>query len=105
MSMRTGTSMKDDYFASMTSQFKRWDAQMVALTARLARLDKPARAAYVGPVKAMRLNRDVAFYKLGQIGIAGESSWRGLQTGVDAGWVAMRHAMEKVSAQSRERRG
>ena len=95
--------MKDDYFVQMSSQFRRWDARMVVLTARLARLDKPARAEYVGSIKAMRLNRDVAFDKLRQIEVAGETTWRGLQTGVDAGWVAMRHAMEKLSAKSRGR--
>lgn len=96
-------SMKDDYFATMVSQFKRWDAEFGMLSAKGGQLSATADAQYDEQLSAMRASRDAAFKKLQDIRTASESAWRGMQAGVDAAWVSMENALKLASLQSRKK--
>jgi hypothetical protein len=96
-------NMKDTYFAKMSSNFKRWDAEMGILVGKGAEMEDEARAAFEQQLRTMRARRDGAFRKLQEIRSASESSWRRLQGGVDASWNSMRHAMQKAVAASKPR--
>ena len=91
--------MKEDYFAMMVSQFKRWDAQLGMLSEKTGETSGSADAEQL---KAMRVSRDAAYKKLQEIRTASESAWRGMQAGVDAAWVSMKSALDKASSQSRK---
>ena len=93
-------SMKDDYFTTMESQFRRWDAEFGMLSEKGAQLTEAADARYDEQLKAMRASRDAAYTKLQEIRKASESGWRGMQTGVDEAWVAMRHALNAALSRS-----
>ena len=95
-------SMKDDYFAMMVSQFKRWDAEFGMLSAKGGQMSDAAGAQYDEQLSAMRASRDAAFKKLQDIRTASESAWRGMQSGVDAAWVSMKNALDQASFQSRK---
>ena len=95
-------SMKDDYFAMMVSQFKRWDAEFGMLSAKGGQMSDAAGARYDEQLGAMRASRDTAFKKLQDIRTASESAWRGMQAGVDAAWVSMKNALDQASVQSRK---
>ena len=76
--------LKDEYFATMTSQFKRWDAEFGMLS------DKAGEE----QLKTMRASRDAAYRKLQEIRNASESSWRGMQSGVDEAWDSIRATLD-----------
>jgi len=95
-------SLKDEYFATMTSQFKRWDAEFGMLSEKGGQLSDAAAALYDEQLKTMQANRDAAYRKLQEIRKASESAWRGLQTGVDEAWVSMKHALDQASSRSRK---
>ena len=76
--------LKDEYFATMVSQFKRWDAEFGMLG------DKTGEE----QLKSMRASRDSAYRKLQEIRNASESGWRGLQTGVDEAWDSIRATLD-----------
>jgi hypothetical protein len=83
--------LKDEYFATMMSQFKRWDAEFGMLS------DKAAEATVAAgeeQLKTMRASRDAAYRKLQEMRTASESGWRGMQTGVDEAWDSIRAALD-----------
>ena len=95
-------SMKDDYFAMMTSQFRRWDAGFGMLSEKGEQMSTDAAALYNEQLKAMRVNRDAAYKKLQEIRTASESAWRGMQAGVDEAWASMKNALDKASSQAKK---
>jgi hypothetical protein len=94
--------MKEDYFAMMVSQFKRWDAQLGMLSEKGGQIGGAADDRYAEQLKTMRASRDDAYKKLQEIRTASQSAWRGMQTGVDAAWVSMKSALDKASSQSKK---
>ena len=94
-------SLRDAYFARMASQFRRWDAEMAMLIEKAARMDDISRARFTRQLQPMRSHRDAAYRRLQQIRTASETSWRSLQIGVDAGWIAMQHALALAQRQGR----
>lgn len=90
---------KDEYFAMMESQIKKWDAEVDRLRASSEQMSAEARARYGEQLKAMRANRDAAYKKLQEIRTASESAWQHMQSGMDAAWASMKNALEKASSQ------
>ena len=93
-------SLKDEYFAMMTSQFRRWDARFGMLTEPAESTIVAADARYDAQIKAMRADRDVAYRRLQEIRTANESAWRSMQAGVDEAWVSLKHALERAVTES-----
>ena len=91
-------SKKDEYFARMESQIKRWDTEVDKLRAKSDQMSAEARAKFADQLKTMRANRDAAFKKLAQLQGASESAWQQMQAGVDEAWTSMRNALEKASS-------
>ena len=96
-------SMKDEYFAMMVSQFKRWDAEFGMLSAKGGQMSAAADAQFDEQLTAMRASRDAAFKKLQEVRTASESAWRGMQTGVDAAWVSMKNSLDQASFQAKKK--
>jgi hypothetical protein len=94
-------SLKDAYFARMASQFRSWDAEIAMLIQKAAKMDDISRARFTRQLQPMRAHRDAAYRRLQQIRTASETSWRSLQTGVDSGWMAMKHALALAQRQGR----
>jgi Ribonuclease G/E len=92
-------SKKDEYFAMMESQIKKWDAEVDRLRAKSAQMSAEASAKYEEQLKAMRANRDAANKKLQEIRTASESAWQNMQAGMDAAWTSMKNALDKASSQ------
>ena len=92
-------SKKDDYFATMESQVRKWDAEVDKLKARSDQVNADAREKYDEQLRAMRANRDAAHKKLQEIRVASESAWQHMQAGVDAAWASMKSALDKASSQ------
>jgi len=97
-------SLKDEYFAMMTSQFRRWDARFGMLTGDAGPAVAAADARYEKQIKAMRADRDVAYRKLQEIRTASESAWRGMQSGVDEAWISLKNALDTAVTESGKRR-
>lgn len=93
-------SLKDEYFAMMTSQFRRWDARFGMLTEDTGTTITAVDARYDQQIKAMRAERDVAFRKLQEIRTANESAWRGMQAGVDEAWISLKNALDTAVTES-----
>ena len=91
-------SKKDEYFAKMESQIKKWDTEVDKLRAKSEQMGAEARAKFADQLKAMRANRDAAFKKLAELQGASESAWQHMQAGVDEAWQSMKNALEKASA-------
>ena len=53
-------SKKDEYFAMMEAQIKKWDAEVDKLRARSHEMSAEARVKYDEQIKAMRASRDAA---------------------------------------------
>jgi len=99
-------SIKDDYFAAMVSQFKRWDAEfgMLSVSEKGRQVSGAAAdAQFDEQLKGMRANRDVTYKKLQELRTASESAWRSMQAGVDAGWISIKSALDTASSQSKKR--
>jgi uncharacterized protein HemX len=92
-------SKKDEYFTTMESQIKKWDAEVDKLRARSDQMSVDGRAKYEEQLKAMRTNRDAAHKKLQEIRTASESAWHNMQAGMDAAWASMKNALDKASSQ------
>jgi len=92
-------SKKDEYFAMMESQIKKWDAEVDKLRAKSGQLSAEARGKYEEQLKAMRANRDAAHKKLQEMRMATEAAWQHTQSGMDAAWASMKNALEKASSQ------
>ena len=90
---------KDEYFAMMESQIKKWDAEVDHLNAKAKQMSADARARYEEQIKAMRVDRDTAYSKLREMRTASESAWQQMQSGVDAAWTSMKNALDKASSQ------
>lgn len=60
-------SKKDEYFTTMESQIRKWDAEVDKLRARSDQMSADARVKYDEQLKAMRANRDAANKKLQEI--------------------------------------
>ena len=97
-------SLKDEYFAMMTSQFRRWDARFAVLTEDAGRTIAGADARHDRQIEAMRASRDVAYRKLQEIRTASESTWRGMQAGVDEAWTSLKNALDTAVTGSGKRR-
>jgi len=93
-------SLKDEYFAMMTSQFRRWDARFGMLTEHPGTVVTTADSGYDKQIKALRADRDVAYRKLQEIRTANESAWRGVQAGVDEAWISLKNALERAVTES-----
>ena len=92
-------SKKDEYFAMMEGQIKKWDAEVDKLKAKGDQLNAEARIKYAEQLKAMRANRDAAYKKLQEVRTANESAWQHMQTGMDTAWASMKNALDKASSQ------
>ena len=92
-------SKKDEYFAMMESQIRKWDAEVDKLKARSDLMSAEARIKYAEQLKAMRANRDAANKKLQEMRTASEAAWQHMQAGMDAAWTSMKNALEKASSQ------
>jgi uncharacterized coiled-coil DUF342 family protein len=92
-------SKKDEYFAAMESQLKKWDAEVDKLRARSGQISADARTKYDEQLKAMRANRDAAHKKLQEMRTASESAWHNMQAGMDTAWASMKSALDKASSQ------
>jgi uncharacterized protein HemX len=92
-------SKKDEYFAMMESQIKKWDAEVDKLRAKSGQMSVEARVKYEEQLKAMRANRDAAHKKLQEMRTATEAAWQHAQSGMDAAWASMKNALEKASSQ------
>ena len=90
---------KDEYFAAMESEIKKWDAEVDKLNAKGKEMSADVRAGYETQVKALRADRDLAYSKLQELHTANESAWQQMQSGVDAAWTSMKNALDKASAQ------
>ena len=80
---KDGKSAKDEYFAMMDSQIKKWDTEVDKLRAKGEHLTAEARAKYDEQLKAMRASRDTANKKLREMRATSESAWQQMQVGVD----------------------
>jgi hypothetical protein len=94
-------SLKDEYFATMVSRFKRWDAEFGMLSEDGGQMGDAGNAQLAEQLKSLRASRDATYRKLQEIRTAGESGWRGMQAAVDAAWVSMRMALDQASSQSK----
>ena len=94
--------LKDEYFATMTSQFKRWDAEFGMLSEKVAQMTDAARAQFDEQLKAMHASRDAAFKSLQEIRTANESGWRRMQSGLDTSWASMKNALDMASSRARK---
>jgi len=92
-------SKKDEYFAMMESQIRKWDAEVDSLRAKGVQMSAEARTKCDEQLKAMRANRDAAHKKLQEIRTASESAWQNMQAGMDAAWGSMKSALDKASSQ------
>jgi hypothetical protein len=92
-------SKKDEYFAMMESQIRKWDAEVDLLRARTDKMSAEARIKYQEQLMAMRANRDAANQKLQEMRTASEAAWQNLQAGMDTAWASMKSALEKASSQ------
>ena len=92
-------SKKDEYFAIMEAQIKKWDADVDRLRAKGEHMSAEAKAKYAEQLKSMRAKRDVAYRKLHEMRTANESAWQHMQSGIDAAWVSMKNALDKASSQ------
>jgi hypothetical protein len=90
---------KDEYCATMESAIKKWDADVDTMNAKGKQMSADARVKYDTQVKAMRVNRDLAYSKLQELRTANESAWQHMQSGVDAAWTSMKNALDKAAAQ------
>ena len=90
-------SLKDEYFAKMASQFKRWDAQFGMLADEDGLAGTAPNAQYVEQLRAMRANRDATYKQLQEILTASESAWRGMQSVVDTAWLSMKIALDQAA--------
>ena len=90
---------KDEYFAMMESQIRKWDAEVDKLKAKGDLMNAEARIKYEQQLKAMRANRDAANRKLQEMRTASEAAWQNMQAGMDAAWASMKNALEKASSQ------
>ncbi len=92
-------SKKDEYFAMMEGQIKKWDAEVDKLRVKGEQMSADASAKYAEQLKAMRANRDAAYKKLQEIRTANESAWQHMQSGIDSAWDSMKNALDKASSQ------
>ena len=92
-------SKKDEYFAMMESQIRKWDAEVDKLKARAGMMNAEARIKYEEQLMAMRANRDAANRKLHEMRTASEAAWKNMQAGMDEAWASMKSALEKASSQ------
>ncbi len=92
-------SKKDEYFAMMEAQIKKWDAEVDKLRARSLEVSADTRVKYDEQIKAMRASRDAAHKKLQEMRAASESAWQQMQVGVDTAWASMKNALDKASSQ------
>ena len=92
-------SKKDEYFAMMESQIRKWDAEVDKLKARSDQMSAEARIKYEEQLMAMRANRNAANKKLQEMRVASEAAWQNMQTGMDAAWTSMKSALEKATSQ------
>ena len=90
---------KDEYFATMESEVRDWDAAVDKLNAKGREMGADARVAYETQVKALRADRDLAYGKLQELRTANESAWQHMQSGVNAAWTSMKAALDKAAAQ------
>jgi hypothetical protein len=95
-------SLKDEYFAKMTSQFRRWDAELGMLAGKGEQVSDAARAQYDEQLNAMRASRKAAFQRLQDIRTAHESGWRAMQAGLDDAWRSMKLALERATSQYKQ---
>ena len=91
-------SKKDEYFAMMEAQIKKWDAEVDKLRARSHEMGMEARIKYDEQLNAMRASRDAAHKKLQGMRTASESAWQHMQMGVDTAWESMKTALDKASS-------
>ena len=92
-------SKKDEYFATMQGQIRKWDAEVDQLSAKGKQMEAAARAKYDEQLKTMRASREAAYKKLQEMQAASESAWQQMQGGVDSAWTAMRNALDKATKQ------
>lgn len=90
---------KDEYFAMMEAQIRKWDAEVDRLRARSHEMSADARVKYDEQIRAMRAARDAAHGKLQELRAASETAWQHMQTGVDTAWASMKNALDKASSQ------
>ena len=92
-------SKKDDYCATMESEFKQWDGEVDKLNAKGKQVSADLRVGYDTQLKAMRADRDLAYSKLQEMRTANESAWQHMQAGMDAAWNSMKNALDKAASQ------
>jgi hypothetical protein len=90
---------RDEYYASMESEIKNWDAEVDKLNAKGMQMSADARAGYDVQVKALRADRDLAYSKLQELRTANESAWQHMQSGVETAWTSMKRSLDKAAAQ------
>jgi hypothetical protein len=87
-------SKKDEYFTTMESQIKKWDAEVDSLRARSDQTSADARAKYDEQLKAMRANRDAAHKKLQEIRTASGTTHFGQGARFPGGHLALSNSRQ-----------
>src|SRR6266496_3472777 len=87
-------SNKDEYFAMMESQIRKWDAEVDKLRAKSAQMSAEARIKYEEQLMAMRANRDAANKKLQEIRTASEAAWQNMQDGLSGSHAGCERSSE-----------
>ena len=90
-------SLKDDYVASMVSQFKRWDAEFGMLSEKSAQASGVMKDGLDEQCRELRASRDAVYRSLQEIRKASESSWRAMQSRVDSAWTAIRIGLDEAA--------
>jgi predicted nucleic acid-binding Zn-ribbon protein len=91
-----------EYFATMETQLKKWDADLEALAAEGQKASDAMRTAYHERIKALRANRDVARQRFQEMRATSGAAAEQLQGGMRSAWETMQKALEKAAAELRK---
>lgn len=87
-----------EFVTNMDKMITRWDKEVELLARRAGNGGLEAGAAYEEGVKELRACRDNAQRAFQEIRFASESEGLRLKAGMQAAWVEMQAALEKVTA-------
>jgi hypothetical protein len=89
-------SERDAYVARMKAKLDEWKADIEKLEAKAAAAQADVKLRYGKQLTELRVKRDAAAGKLGELQRASAGAWESLRAGVDAAWNDMAKAVKEA---------
>lgn len=87
---------RHDYIEKLKNKLDEWDADIDEMEASAQRAKADLKYELEDQIKSLRIKRDIASARLGELMDSGEEAWLDIKEGADEAWESLKAAIDKA---------